>query len=109
MVGCVDDNLGGKDDLVLKGEVDLGNVAAEGSLGSDKGVSERIQELQFLELAESSRNDKQFENGGFVASALGCDPLAGCGTHNRKSFISQLDRTLDILDWTLGLDTDTIH
>ena len=45
MVGCVDDNLGGKDDLVLEGEVDLGNVAAEGSLGSNKDVSERFQEV----------------------------------------------------------------
>ena len=45
MVGCVDVNLGGEDDLVLEGEVDLDNVAAEGSLGSNKDVSERFQEV----------------------------------------------------------------
>ena len=45
MVGCVDDNLDVVDDLVLEGEVDLGNVAAEGSLGSNKDVSERFQEV----------------------------------------------------------------
>ena len=45
MVGGVDGNLDVVDDLVLEAEVDLGNVAAVGSLGSDKDVSERFQEV----------------------------------------------------------------
>ena len=48
MVGCADDNLGGKDDLVLEGEVDLGNVAAKGSLGSTKMCLKEFKRFSFL-------------------------------------------------------------
>ena len=48
MVGCVDDNLDVVDDLVLEGEVDLGNVAAEGSLGSTKMCLKEFKRFSFL-------------------------------------------------------------
>ena len=48
MVGCVDDNLDVVDDLVLEGEVDLGNVAAEGSLGSTKVCLKEFKSFSFL-------------------------------------------------------------
>ena len=48
MVGCVDGNLGGDDDLGLEDEVDLDNVAAEGSLGSTKMCLKEFKRFSFL-------------------------------------------------------------